>query len=121
MADEVEKEGMVGDWDRMESRSVSGTVTSFSLSPCPDVDISLITFSSLSCEYASLDTSRLFSSTFSEDILTIFNILGITSLAFALTVPIPFNNCLGGEGATASNSTEGVLTIVQSSSILGGG
>lgn len=122
IADEVEKEGMVGDWDRLESRSVLGSVTSFSMSPCPDVVISSMMFSSFSCEYALSDTSRLFSSTCSEDILAIFNILGITSLAFALTIPIPFNNCLGGgDNDTASNSTEGDLTIVQSSSIFGGG
>ena len=112
----------MGDWDRLESRSVSGSVTSFSLSPCPAVVISSMMFSSFSCEYALLEISRLFSSTCSEDILTIFNILGITSLAFALTVPMPFNNCLGGEGKDAApNSTEGDLTMVQSSSTFGGG
>ena len=112
----------MGDWDRLESRSVSGSVKSFSLSPCPDVVISSMMLSSFSCEYALLDISRLFSSTCSEDILTIFNILGITSLAFALTVPIPFNNCLGGGGNDkASRSTEGDLMMVQSSSVFGGG
>ena len=94
----------------------------FSFSPCLHVAISSILFPSFSCENALFDASRFFLSTCSEDILAIFNILGITSLAFALTVPIPFNNCLGGEGNdTASNSTEVDLTMVQSSSIFGGG
>jgi hypothetical protein len=103
----------------LESQSVLGSVTSFCLPPCHDAAISSMMFSSLSSE---LDTSRLFSSTCSEDLLTIFNILGITSPAFALTVPTPFNGCLGGGGnEAASNSTEGDLTMVQSSSIFGGG
>ena len=110
----------MGDWDRMESRSVLGSVKSFS--SCSDVVISSMMLSSLSWEFALLDISRLFSSTCSEDLLTIFNILGITSLAFALTVPIPFNNCRGGGGNdTASRSMEGDLMMVQSSSVFGDG
>jgi hypothetical protein len=132
IADEIEKEGMVGDWDRLDSRSILGSKISFSLSPCSDLMLSSMSFFS---SPALLDISRLFSSTCSEDI---FNILGITSLALAFALlrwssavlgrsnptpmPTPLSNCLGGGGnEKASNSTEGDLTMVQSSSIDGGG
>lgn len=47
----------MGDWDRLESRSVSCSETSFSLSPCSIVVISSMMFSSFSCECALLGIS----------------------------------------------------------------
>jgi hypothetical protein len=59
IVDEIEKEGMVGDWDRLESRSVLDSNASFPLSPCSDLVVVIswmISFSS-SCEHALLDRS----------------------------------------------------------------
>lgn len=146
IADEVEKEGMVGDWDRSESWFESGwdcffSNTSFSLSSCSCLVVVVVVVG-FSCASFPLsdrveegpDSSWfLLSPTFSEDILTIFNIFdaGIIptlprrpAAPLLRPTPTPFNpnaDRLGGGGNDkASNSTEGDRTIVQSSSIAGG-
>lgn len=80
IAEEVEKEGMVGDWDSLRSRSVLGSNISF---PCSNLVVSSMTLFSSSCERALLDTSRLLWSTCSEGISTA-GMFCITSLALIL-------------------------------------